>query len=473
MNGWDLALNRSIVHKNLLFSGFAGRQQPGTVFALCAYYGTSSSSYFSKGACMISKSLRVTILGWILLCVCSAANPIRAQQPDGDSLKETAPKVFVDCNYCDMDFIRTEITFVNHVRDRKDAHVHVLITEQTTGSGGTEYTLRFIGQEQFKGVDNELRYVSGKTDTAAEIRSGLVGILKLGLVSYAGKTPIASRLSVSFQEKTKPTSVQDKWNFWVFSISGRAYFNGEQLSRYYSLNGSFSANRITPGFKFRTSYSATRNTDRFTFGDTSIVSTSKNHNFFLLAVKSISNHWSVGGGLNAYSSTYSNVKFAIKPAPAIEYNFFPYSESTRRQLRVLWKPGYHSFKYREETIYDKTSERLWGQSFSVALELKEKWGTVTNSFEAFHYFNDLAKNHLQTWSELSLRLYKGLSLSLYGSFSRIRDQLSLPKGEASLEEVLLRRTQLATSYSYYGQIGLSYTFGSIFSNVVNPRFNGY
>jgi len=55
--------------------------------------------------------------------------------------------------------------------------------------------------------------------------------------------------------------------------------------------------------------------------------------------------------------------------------------------------------------------------------------------------------------------------------SIIHDQLSIAKGVgASLEEVLLRRKQLETNYNYYLSIGLSYTFGSIFTNVVNPRF---
>ena len=54
----------------------------------------------------------------------------------------------------------------------------------------------------------------------------------------------------------------------------------------------------------------------------------------------------------------------------------------------------------------------------------------------------------------------------------IHDQLSLIKGEATLEQVLLRRTMLETNYSYYFSFGLSYTFGSIYSNVVNPRFGG-
>lgn len=429
--------------------------------------------HFPKGACMNANPVGTSLLLWVLFSIFVVTTPAKAQQPDSDSLKKSAPRVFIDCNYCDLDFIRTEITFVNYVRDRKDAQVHVLITQQATGSDGTEYTMNFIGQEQFKGQNNILKHVSGKMDTAAEIRSGLARMLKIGLVSYAGKTPIADKLIVSFQDKAKPTSVEDRWNFWVFSVSGRIYFEGEKLSRYSYLTGQLSANRITPGFKFRTSLSASRSTDRFSYGDSSIVSTSKNQNFNLLGVKSLTDHWSVGGGLSAYTSTYSNIKFGIRPAPAVEYNFFHYSESTRRQLRVLWKPGYNFYNYYEETIFDKAREGRWGQSLSVALELKEKWGSITNSFEAFHYFDDPKKNHLRIYSELSLRLYKGLSFDMYGNFSRIHDQLSLSKGGASYEEVLLRRTQLATSYSYYAQIGLSYSFGSIFSNVVNPRFNGY
>lgn len=414
-----------------------------------------------------------TLFRLVLLLGIAAVHPCLAQIVDSDSLKKEAPRVFIDCNSCDMDYFRTEITFVNHVRDRKDAQVHILVTTQTTGSGGTEYTLNFSGQEQFASDDVILKHVSGKIDTANEIRSGLARILKIGLVRYAANTPVADRISISYKDDAKPASIEDKWNFWVFSVTGRAYFDGEKMSRYYNLYGSLSANRITPSFKFRTSYSTSRSTDRFSLDTGPIVSTSKNHTFNVLAVKSINSHWSAGAGLNAYSSTYSNIKFAIKPVPAIEYNLFPYAESTRRQLRILWKPGYNHYRYYEDTIYDKTREGRWGETFSVALELKEKWGSITNSFEAFHYFRDIQKNHMQVYSELSLRIYKGLSLNLYGNFSRIHDQISLRKGEASIEEVLLRRTQQATSYSYYGQIGLSYTFGSIFSNVVNPRFNGY
>ncbi len=47
--------------------------------------------------------------------------------------------LFLDCQggSCrDMDFFRTEIQFVNWVRDRRDSDVHLLITSQATGAAG-------------------------------------------------------------------------------------------------------------------------------------------------------------------------------------------------------------------------------------------------------------------------------------------------------------------------------------------------
>jgi len=45
-------------------------------------------------------------------------------------------------------------------------------------------------------------------------------------------------------------------------------------------------------------------------------------------------------------------------------------------------------------------------------------------------------------------------------------------GSATEEEILLEQRQLATQYDYFLSLGLRYTFGSIYSNVVNPRFGG-
>ena len=110
------------------------------------------------------------------------------QQPDTlDALKRDALKVYLDCRRCDKDYIRTEITFVNYVRDRKEAQVHILVTSQRTASGGQEYTLTFIGQQDFAGKHDTLTYVSRQQDTADIIRAGIVRTLKRGLMYYGGE----------------------------------------------------------------------------------------------------------------------------------------------------------------------------------------------------------------------------------------------------------------------------------------------
>jgi hypothetical protein len=40
------------------------------------------------------------------------------------------------------------------------------------------------------------------------------------------------------------------------------------------------------------------------------------------------------------------------------------------------------------------------------------------------------------------------------------------------EVILLRQRQLLTGYQYYFNFGISYSFGSLFNNIVNPRFGG-
>jgi hypothetical protein len=418
---------------------------------------------------MIKRTIALGI--YTLLCLVFVLPSFgQTQQSNIEELKKSAPKIYIDCDFCDLEYIKTEIVFVNYVRDRKEAQVHVLITTQNTGGGGREYTLTFMGQMDLAGQDDILKYYSLKTSTDEEIRKGLVQTLKVGLMRYVAKTPISERISINLQDQVKPTAVADKWNFWVFSLSASGFFSGQKSYFYSSIYGSFSAIRVTPELKIRTSVSANRYLNRFDIDGQSIESILSSQSFSGLVVKSLNDHWSVGAYCSLSSSTYSNIQFALKPAPAVEFNLFPYSQSTRKELRFLYKLSFYGVRYKEETIYLKTRENLWKEELSITLGLKEKWGTISATLEGSHYFHDMSKYHLNLYGEISVRLFKGLSFEIYGSGSRIHDQLSLPKMEASYEDILLMRKQLATSYEYYFSLGLSYTFGSIYSNVVNPRF---
>ncbi len=152
------------------------------------------------------------------------------EQVNIKELKKNATKVFIDCPRCDIDYIKTEITFVNYVWDRKEADVHVLITTQRTGSGGIEDTIALIGQKNYSDMQNTLKYISNPTDTEDEIRHGLVHVLKMSIVPYAARTPLADQISVSFKEKVKPTDLEDKWHFWVFSLSADSFLYGQKTT---------------------------------------------------------------------------------------------------------------------------------------------------------------------------------------------------------------------------------------------------
>ncbi|MGY8916171.1 MAG: hypothetical protein ACKVJF_13960, partial [Flavobacteriales bacterium] len=85
------------------------------------------------------------------------------------------------------------------------------------------------------------------------------------------------------------------------------------------------------------------------------------------------------------------------------------------------------------------------------------------------FLNDWNKNRLEVDSYLSAGIFKGFSVRFSGDLKLIQDQINLPAGSASLEDVLLQQKQIATNFEIGFGIGLSYTFGSAFNNVINTR----
>ncbi len=395
---------------------------------------------------------------------------INAQEMD--ALKKAAPKVFLDGGRIDIDYIRTEITFVNYVWDRNEADVHVLITQQRTGGGGREYTIAFIGLGSYASLNNELKFYSNRTETDDEIRKGMVQILKLGLAPYAARTPISRILSLNTERTLKPTAVVDKWDFWVFSFSARGRLNGEMTRKYNSLNGNVSISRVTPASKFRLGVSGSYDESKFDYEGYKEESSSRSRSLDGLYVRSLGDHWSAGGTANLSYSTYSNIATGFSLAPALEYDVFPYSDATRRQLRFLYRVAVSYNKYLEETIYDKLSQTVFSEILTATLSFTEPWGNAEISAEGSHYFHDFGYNRLRLSASLSLRILKGLALTVDGRYAAVHDQLALRKSEVSLDDLLLRRKELATDYSYFLAVGFSYSFGSVYSNVVNPRFGG-
>lgn len=412
---------------------------------------------------------------FVFVLATTAAEPVRAQDPPLAPSAEQL-RAFLDCPRCDTDYLRTEIGFVDYVRDRTDADVHILVTTQQTGAGGTEYTFQFVGQRRFEGVNEDLRYASGPTDSEDTVREGVARVIRAGLVRYAARTPLLDRMELSFgapaEGAAAATPARDRWNRWVFRASLSGNTQGEASYESLSWSASLSANRTTAEWKNVLSLSTRSSTSDYEVDDRTITNRQSDRTGSVLSVKSLSEHWSAGGRTNANRSTFLNRDLALRVAPAIEYNVFPYSESTRRQLTLQYSMGANRIAYNETTIFGKLDETLWDQSLTASYSMTQRWGTVRVSTEALHYLHDPAKYHLTSFGTVDLRLIKGISLTAFVQADRIRDQLHLAAGDLTPEQILLRQRQISTSFRYFAQVGLSYSFGSIFSSVVNPRMGG-
>lgn len=388
-----------------------------------------------------------------------------------------ALRVFVDCDWCDETFFRTEITFIDYMRDRKDADLHVLITTQSTGGGGTEYTLKFIGQGRFAGVEQTLTEVVPQTATGDERRRAVAEVLKRGLVRYVAETPLGSRLKITFASPAAGAQAadpkKDPWNLWVFRTSFGSSFSGERSNKSKSLRGSVSANRTTPDWKFGLSTSASYRDNTFELSETeTFKSVSRNVDASGRVVKSLTEHWSAAA-IGTYTvSTFFNYDMRTRLAGGVEYDLFPYSESTRRMFTVQYTIGYDAFDYEQETIFEKTSEQLMDHRLSTSLSMRQPWGSLFGDVTFSQYLSKPDKYNITSFGNADVRLFKGFSVGMFASVSRTRDQIYLPRGGATPEEILVRQRQLATGYRYSVSVNLSYSFGSIFNNVVNPRFGG-
>jgi hypothetical protein len=429
----------------------------------------------------ITKSFKWVFMILFFIPFLSMAQDNTAPKPVADTIKnDFALKVFLDCSYCDMDYLRTELNYIDYVRDRMEAQVDIVVSSLQTGSKGTEYTFVFIGQKEFKGKNDTLTYDATSFATDDMNRKGLVQTVKLGLISYIARTSYACKMLVSCPVDTnrKPTAlnVKDKWRGWVFTCGGFGNFNGQQLTGTTNINGVLQATKVTADWKVSMGANIGYNYGYYTITtDSTIRSVSRSSSFNGLYVKSINEHfsWGLNGTFN--SSTFNNINTQEKFEPGIEYSIFPYSQATHKTLRLLYYLYVENTQYEDTTIYGKVHTLYLGQELLASINYKEPWGSLFMSLDGTNYFYDWSKNNLTFSTGFSLNLFEGFTLALGGYASLVNNEIFLPAAGATEAQILLNTKALPTPYQYYVFVGVKYSFGSIYNNIVNPRFspNGY
>ena len=162
----------------------------------------------------------------------------------------------------------------------------------------------------------------------------------------------------------------------MFSSFFAGKTNGESQRKSIEANTGISASRVTEQWRINTSANYKWDFTQYYIEDDTIRSDRRNGGVHLTLVKSLGDHFSAGLFTSLTTSSFDNLKLHYAFFPAFEYNIFPYSESTRRQLRLVYGMGTSYRDYYETTIYDKEQELLFNQVIWANYRLIQKWGSI-------------------------------------------------------------------------------------------------
>jgi hypothetical protein len=137
----------------------------------------------------------------------------------------------------------------------------------------------------------------------------------------------------------------------------------------------------------------------------------------------------------------------------------------------LFDLGRRYMRWRKPTISNHRNEWCMQQELVLGTDVRQSWGSINTSARYASFIPDLKQWNLSLNGQANLNLVKGLSLNLGGGASLIRDQIFLAAQDQTPEQILTQRRALASNFRVFVFTGLSYSFGSIYNSVVNPRLD--
>jgi len=386
--------------------------------------------------------------------------------------REGKPKVYIEGIYLDFDFMRRNMKFIDFVNDPAVADVHILINNRRSGSGGQVYSLMY-NNKTFEGIgDFTLTSTTAASDTHEERRKKITDALTLGLMPFVNQTEASNKLSVRYNGNEKTDTkipVDDPWHNWTFRGDFNGYVDLEESRKIFNYTYYLRADKVTEDWRIRNSGRMNVRTREYISDGEEYRSENISNYVTSSVVNSLSSRWSAGAFASYYNSNYRNTIYSISLKPAIEYNIFPWDISDRKVFTIAYYIGPEWKKYYEESIYGKFEENLWEHSLELNLQIVQTWGEIEAGLDATNYLHDFSKNRITFDTDLSIRIVRGLSVNFDFRVENIHDQIYLPKGETSLEDILLNKVQLPSSFEVSAGVGVRLQFGSIYNNIVNNR----
>jgi hypothetical protein len=390
-------------------------------------------------------------------------------------------KVYIECTsswLCDLDYLRTELSMVDFVRDRFIADVHVQVNTQYTSSGSEQNTLVFKGQNAFLNQDDTLTYYNLSSLSDDEKRKKMVKCITLGLIKYISHTEAADNLVITYNKPAAADTLttkkqEDPWNYWILSLGANGFFDGDANYKSESINSFIYADRETEKTKTNIGISYNYRKNEFVVSDEeTVVKENPQTNGYINFIDKINQHWGYGIFTSYLNSEFSNYDLRLKAIPRVEYDVFKYKEFNSQRLVLSYGLGVQYNNYRDTTIFFKTEETLLLQDASVISSFTKPWGSINVGAFYDSYLYDLSKFSVSFSGSVNWNIFKGFKFAIGGSYDITRNLIQLSKEGATRDEVLLQQRQLNSQYSYFFGVGISYQFGSKFNNYINPAFKG-
>ncbi|MGF7140261.1 hypothetical protein [Roseimarinus sediminis] len=412
----------------------------------------------------MTQILRYLVLFWFT----SFSLIVVAQNPPASSKIERL-KIFIEGSGYGADHIRQSINFVDFVNDPATADVHLIVIREATGSGGYNYTVWFNSLRFEQINDFNLSVYTLPDETIHQTRSLLTNAIVKGLLPFFNEVSASDNYEVKVVPKPTSTNneLTDRWRSWVFRLSTTGGFDYEESKNGYNYTTTLKADKVTEKLKINNYVYFTERVTNYEEGDYQY---RYNYKYmYTKAVFSLSDHWSTGGTLYGYQSSYYNTRWSVSYLHAVEYNFFPWDESNKRLLALAYSAGFESLGYYEKTIMGKMDETLPIHKVYLTSEIIQQWGDISVSMMGTQYLHDLSLYNLTFSTDVSFRVSKGLSFTVRLTAESVHNQIYIPESAYSLEDILLNNFDLPSRFELSGSLGISYRFGSIYNNVVNKR----
>jgi len=389
-------------------------------------------------------------------------------------------KVFIECTMwqCDFDYLRTELSMVDFVRDRFIADVHVQVNTQFTSSGSEQNTVVFKGQNAFLSQDDTLTYSNASTLSDDDKRKKMVKNITMGLMQYVSHSEAADNIEITYSKPADNDTVnmetqKDPWNYWIMSLGASGFFNGDANYSSQSIYGYMYADRETEKTKINIGVSYNYRRNEYEISDEETVvnenpQTNGNVNF----INKINQHWGYGIFSTYFKSEFSNYDVKLSLIPKVEYDVLKYKDFNNQRLVINYGLGVQYNNYKDTTIYYTTEETLMVQDAAIISSFTKPWGNINVGAFYNSYLYDLSKYSLSFSGAVNWNIFKGFKFAVGGSYTITRNLIQLSKQGATRDEVLLQQKQLNSQYSYFLGVGISYQFGSKFNNYINPAFKG-